>query len=85
VQRSPLSRFNMAPLTTDTSAEAHLRQPWKTWYQPAQVPESDLNFVWPITLAAFASGNGAKCVKRNISLERGDKKEDKKEDNAAAK
>ncbi len=53
---------------------SQLRQPWKAWYQPAQVPESDLSFVWPITLAAFASGNGAKCVKRNIDLEDGGNK-----------
>jgi hypothetical protein len=66
-------------MTTQASSEgSQLRQPWKAWYRPAQVPDSDLNFVWPITLAAFASGNGAKCVKRNINLEDGDKKEDDK-------
>ena len=39
-------------------------------YQPTAVPKSDLSFVWPITLAAFASGNGAKSMERHIDFQK---------------
>lgn len=47
-----------------------LSQPWKAWYQPTAVPKSDLSFVWPITLAAFASGNGAKSMVRDVDFQK---------------
>ena len=47
-----------------------LKQPWKAWYQPATVAKSDLSFVWPISLAAFASGNGAKSMIRDVDFEK---------------
>ena len=58
---------NIAP---NMSAERQtLNQPWKAWYQPAPLPKSGLSFVWPITLASFASGNGAKSMVRDVNFD----------------
>ena len=63
----------MAPPTAASSSQL---QPWKAWYQPTELPETELNIVWPSALAGMGWGNAAKCLKRDVNLEDGDRKDD---------
>ena len=54
--------------SNETSLSQPLNQPWKALYRPTSIPTSDLSFVWPITFAAFASGNDAKSMICDVDL-----------------